>query len=434
MKQPYAVRVNRVLQLLKRENAPSALVVSSNPLQTRSRDTHYPFRQNSDLYYLTGSMCQDTSLVLNPHSKTPVLFITPPKDATKVVWEGAQPSLTPAIKQLKAEVIATNDPLKALLQAVRGVKTAYLQSGINNASSDLKRELSRRSRLELRLLPTSIIDSDQLMAQLRLYKDAEEVALISRASEITSQALIHALPLIRDGVTEREIAAFLEYFYTSNDATQAFGTIVATGRSAATLHYHSLNKTLRKGELLLIDTGAEYEMYAADISRTIPVNGSCSPALRDLYEIVLRAQLKAIEGVRPGVAVQKIYDIAARELAYGLRYFGIVHGTIAQILKGAEFKKYFPHGIGHSLGIDVHDVSTGPNDRVAVLEKGMVITIEPGLYFSQPTGPLPACGVRIEDDVLVTARGHEVLTQNSLTKDFDSLCELVQDAATGAYR
>jgi Xaa-Pro aminopeptidase len=423
-----------VLQLLKRENAPSALVVSSNPLQTRSRDTHYPFRQNSDLYYLTGSMCQDTSLVLNPHSKTPVLFITPPKDATKVVWEGAQPSLTPAIKQLKAEVIATNDPLKALLQAVRGVKTAYLQSGINNASSDLKRELSRRSRLELRLLPTSIIDSDQLMAQLRLYKDAEEVALISRASEITSQALIHALPLIRDGVTEREIAAFLEYFYTSNDATQAFGTIVATGRSAATLHYHSLNKTLRKGELLLIDTGAEDEMYAADISRTIPVNGSCSPALRDLYEIVLRAQLKAIEGVRPGVAVQKIYDIAARELAYGLRYFGIVHGTIAQILKGAEFKKYFPHGIGHSLGIDVHDVSTGPNDRVAVLEKGMVITIEPGLYFSQPTGPLPACGVRIEDDVLVTARGHEVLTQNSLTKDFDSLCELVQDAATGAYR
>jgi Xaa-Pro aminopeptidase len=431
MKQTFAARVRRALEILKKNNEPAALVVSSNPQQIRSRDTHYPFRQNSDFFYFTGSLCQDVSLVLNPHSKTPILFITPPKDDLKVVWEGAQPSLKPVVKELRATVVATKDPVKALLQAVRGVKTAYLQSGIGNASSELKRELSLRSRTELRTLPTTVVDSDQLTATLRLYKEPVEVEQIRTAADITSDALLNALPLVRSGVSEREIAAFLDYFYAVNESTAAFNAIVATGRSAATLHYHALNKTLKQGELLLIDTGAEYNMYAADISRTIPVNGVCAPELRDLYEVVLRAQLKAIQAVRPGVTVQKVYDVAANELIYGLRYFGILKGSQAQIKKKGTFKKYFPHGIGHSLGIDVHDVSTGPNDRVAVLEKGMVVTIEPGLYFSQPTGPLPACGVRIEDDILVTARGHEVLTSNSLTKDFDTLCELV-GAATNS--
>ncbi len=425
MKHPYSARIKKALALLKESPQPSALVISSNPLQVRSRDTHFPFRQNSDFFYFTGSNVEDTTLVLNPSSKKPVLLVTPPKDPVKTVWEGASPSLAPVAKEIKAEIVETKDPVKALLQAVRGVGIAYVQSGLNNASSELKNNLASRSRLELRGLPMSVVDCEQLTAKLRLYKEPGEVQMIREAGELTSQALLNVLPLVKAGVSEREIAAFLDYFYSANGGTAAFGTIVASGKSAATLHYHSLSKKLKQGELLLIDTGAELSMYAGDISRTIPVEGQCSPELRDLYEIVLRAQMQAIKAVKPGVLVQKIYEVAARELIHGLRYFGILKGSATSLFKKGDFKKYFPHGIGHSLGIDVHDVALGPNDRVTRLEKGMVITIEPGLYFAKPTGPLPACGVRIEDDVLVTARGCEVLTAHSLTKDFDELCALV---------
>jgi Xaa-Pro aminopeptidase len=400
-------------------------VLSSNPHRLRSRDIDFPYRQNSDFFYFTGSHATNSTLVLNPSSKTPVLLVTPPKDPVKTVWEGAAHSLTPVAREIKAEILATKEPLKALVQAVRGAGIAYLQSGLNTASSELKSNLASRNRLELRGLPTSLIDCEQLTATLRLYKEPGEVRLIKEAANLTTQALLNLLPLVRDGSSEREIAAFIEYFYSANGATSGFNPIVASGKSAATLHYHALSKKLKKGELLLIDTGAELSMYASDISRTIPVEGQCSADLRDLYEIVLRAQMEAIKIIKPGVLVQKLYEVAARELIHGLRYFGILKGTESSLLKKGDFKKFFPHGIGHSLGIDVHDVALGPNDRVTRLEQGMVITVEPGLYFAKPTGPLPACGVRIEDDVLVTAQGFEVLTADSLTKDFDELCALV---------
>jgi Xaa-Pro aminopeptidase len=256
-----------------------------------------------------------------------------------------------------------------------------------------------------------------------MVKDPSEIAHIRKAAEITEGALHHLLPLVEAGTKEREIAAFIEYFYRVHEAEPAFGTIVATGPSAATLHYHALSRSLKKGELLLIDTGAEYGMYAADITRMIPVGGTTTPELRDLHDIVLRAQMVAISKIKPGVLISDVYNADARELTYGLKYLGILKGSVAQLLKKGAFKTWFPHGIGHSLGIDVHDVS--PSGSSIPLEPGMVITIEPGLYFQKPTGPLPTCGVRIEDDVLVTARGYEVLTRDALTKDLDKLSDLL---------
>lgn len=421
MKTPHALRITKALQLLKRAGRKEALVISSNPSVIRSRDTHYPYRANSDLFYFTGSHAEELTLVLRPHAADPVVLIAPPEDKVKNMWDGTPPPIKPIATALKATRLTTHQPVQQILSLLRGHDAVYLQSIEGTPSAGVKHDLSSRSTYLLRNLPATLVDAEQFTARLRLIKDPGEVEQIKKAAEITGAALQHVLPLIEAGVAEREIGAFIEYFYRANGAEPAFGTIVASGVSAATLHYRSLSRKLKKGELLLIDTGAELNMYASDITRMIPVGGTTSPELRDLHDIVLRAQLIAIKKVRPGARMKDVYNAAARELTYGLTYLGILKGNVSQLVKKGAFKPYFPHGIGHSLGIDVHDAT--PSGQESILEKGMVITIEPGLYFPKPTGPLPACGIRIEDDVLVTARGHEVLTSSAFTKDLDQLTE-----------
>ena len=419
MKKPHALRIKKALNLLKSASRKEALVISSNPNVIRSRDTHYPYRPNSDLFYLTGIDAEDVTLVLRPHAEDAVVIIAPPEDKVKNLWEGTPAPIKPIAASIKAKLITSNDPVKQILSLLRGTEAVYVQSISGTPSAEVKKDLSNRSTYLLRNLPTSLIDAEQFTARLRLIKDPVEIAHIKKAAEITGGALQNVLPLIESGVQERDIAAFIEYFYKVHGAEPAFGTIVASGASAATLHYRSLTKKLKKGDLLLIDTGAELDMYASDITRMVPVGGVLSPQLRDLHDIVLRAQMIAIKKVRPGVRMMDVYMAAARELTYGLRYLGILKGNLSQLITKGAFKQFFPHGIGHSLGIDVHDAT--PTGQEAVLQKGMVITIEPGLYFPKATGPLPACGARIEDDVLVTAQGHEVLTAGAFTKDMDEL-------------
>ena len=415
-------RIKKALALLAQSGSPETLIISANPAAIRSRDTHYPYRPNSDLFYLTGSSSEEISLVLRPHSKEPVVIITPPIDQLKNLWEGPPPPVKPLAKALKAELLVTSEPLKAALNLIRGSATAYLQSIPGTLSAAVKSDLSTRGAHALRGFPPSLIEAEHLTAKLRLIKDRGEIAAIRESASITASAIANALPLIEPGVREREIAAFLDYFYHAHGAYPAFNSIVATGPSAATLHYHSLNRKLKKGDLLLIDTGAELNMYASDISRTIPVGGELSPQLKDLYEIVLRAQLVAIKRVKPGVAIAEVHKAAAREIVYGLKYLGILKGPVPQLLKKGAFKPFFPHGIGHSLGIDVHDATPA---NALKLQAGMVVTIEPGLYFQKPTGHLPVCGVRIEDDVLVTPRGNEVLTDQAITKDLSTILSVV---------
>jgi Xaa-Pro aminopeptidase len=419
MKHAHPLRIAKALKLLKGATRKEALVISSNPSVIRSRDTHYPYRANSDLFYFTGSHAEELTLVLRPHAADPIVLIAPPTDKVKNMWDGAPPPIKPLAKALKAPLLMTHEPVKQIISLLRGHDAVYLQSIEGTPSAGVKHDLSSRSTYLLRNLPATLIDAEQFTSRLRLFKDPGEVARIKEAAEITGGALQNVLPLIEAGVAEREIGAFIEYFYKVHGAEPAFGTIVASGVSAATLHYRALSRKLKKGELLLIDTGAELDMYASDITRMIPVGGTTTPELRDLHDIVLRAQLLAIKKVGPGVRMMDVFKVAATELTYGLKYLGILKGNVSQLVKKGAFKPYFPHGIGHSLGIDVHDAT--PTGQESVLEKGMVVTIEPGLYFPKPTGPLPACGVRIEDDVLVTARGHEVLTANAFTKDLDEL-------------
>ncbi len=429
MKQIYSARVKKALKLLKDAPYKATVVISSNPHALRSRDTHYPYRPNSDLYYFTGSYAERITLVLRPHAKDPVVLLTYPEDKIKAVWDGAQPSIRPLAKMLNAEVITSSDHLKSLLALVHGSEVVYLQSIAGTASAALKADLSSRSSLANRGMPQSLIELERFTARLRAIKDREEITRIKEAAALTGDAMLNLFPLLRPGTPELEIAAFLDYFYRTNGAEPAFSTIAAAGRSAATLHYHNLSRRLADGEFVLIDTGCELNMYASDVTRTIPIGESLAPQMGDLYEIVLRAQLTAIKKIKPGVLMSDVHETAARELAAGLKYLGILKGPLPQLMKKQAYRPYFPHGIGHSLGIDVHDVSLGANDRVEKLEAGMVVTIEPGLYFSKPVGPLPPCGVRIEDDVLVTAKGAEVLTAGVFPKGLQHLIEIGQRAA-----
>jgi Xaa-Pro aminopeptidase len=190
----------------------------------------------------------------------------------------------------------------------------------------------------------------------------------------------------------------------------SFQTIVAAGKSAAVLHYHDYTRILKSKELILIDCGAEYNNYAADISRTYPVGDQLSPQLAALLEIVSDAQHAAISEIKAGVSFGKAYAAAAKELTKGLITLKVLKGSLKSLLKKSAFKPYFPHGIGHSLGLDVHDIGRMRNNNESLLKKGMVLTIEPGLYFSKPHGLIPACGIRIEDDVLVTDKGCQILS------------------------
>jgi Xaa-Pro aminopeptidase len=429
MKNTHASRIKKALKLLNESGSPDSLLVSSNPHAVRSRDINFPYRQNSDLFYLTGSSHEALTLLLRPHAKEEIVLVAPPPDAHQTLWEGAQPSLAPLARELGAELVLTKDPLTTLRGLLRGTDTVYLQSVAGSVSAELRREFSTRSAIAMRGLPSRIGEAERFTAKLRCIKDTAEVAAIHRAGDLTSAALLHIAQYVRPGIREREIAALIEYLYRLHGAEPAFGTIIASGKSAATLHYRSLAKTLRSGELLLIDTGCELNMYSCDVSRTVPVGLEINPVLREVYETVLRAQKAAIAKVKPGVHINDIYKAAAIELTRGLQELKVLKGSLTQLLQKGAFKTWFPHGIGHSLGIDVHDVSPGSNDRLFTLEKGMVITVEPGLYFSKPIRGIPACGVRIEDDVLVTAKGCEVLTESVFPKEFDEVCAVLQVGA-----
>lgn len=421
MKKMYQTRLKRILSLLKDSNDTQALVLSSNSHAVRSRDTHFPYRQNSDLYYFTGSHHQELTLIIRPQAKGPITLVAPVEDPIKKVWDGEQPSAKALARALDIELVESKDPLTTVRAMVRNCSTLYLQSQGGGVSGQLRQELASRGTLNPRGLGPTIVDAERVTAVLRSIKDPTEVDLIRKAADLTSAALLHIAQFIRSGIRERELAALIDYLYRLHGAEPSFNTIIASGRSAATLHYHALTKTLRNGELLLIDTGCELDMYASDVSRTIPVGDSLASPLEDVYTIVLQAQKKAISAVKPGVYVREIHRVAALEITRGLKELGILRGTVSALFQKGAYKPYFPHGIGHMLGIDVHDVTPETGAKGLMLKKGMVITIEPGLYFSKPTGKIPACGVRIEDDVLVTSRGHEVLTANVFPKELGEL-------------
>nr|BAL53166.1 X-Pro aminopeptidase [uncultured Gammaproteobacteria bacterium] len=416
------VFARRRADFLTRLGEEAAAILAAAPPRLRNRDVEFPYRQDSDFYYLTGFPEPNAVAVFLPGRKRGqyVLFCQE-YDAQKAIWEGDHAGLKGARKLYGAEEAYSINEIDAVIpKLLVGRKRLYCSLG-----KDLQFEqkvflwvgaVKRQARAGVGA-PEEFIDIGRVLHEMRLIKFPEEVAAIRRAAEISAQAHLRAMRVCRPGLYEYQIEAEIIHQFMQNGArSPAYPSIVASGANACVLHYTSNNKRLAAGELLLIDAGAEYDYYAADVTRTFPVDGRFTSPQRAIYELVLEAQLAAIDKVRPGNRWNEPHEAAVRVLVKGLVKLGLLDGSPARLIKSEAYKDFYMHRTGHWLGMDVHDVgSYKVDDEWRELRPGMVLTVEPGLYIRPNCKHVPkkwrGIGVRIEDDVLVTESGCEVLTE-----------------------
>jgi len=398
-------------------------VISSNPAVRYSNDTFYPPHPNTDLRYLTGSTSDELSLfVFGEKAKEPVLLTHKP-NPLKALWEGESENPLVVAKRINAKLIRSDRVRAEAYTLIAGCQELYYQPLEGTLSFTLAKEILSKFLYERKKLPRKLTLLDIALAPLRLIKSKEEVALIKKAAGFTRDALTETAAFIQPSITESFLASNFEYWIKVQGGSIAFPTIVGTGSSASVLHYRPKEKSLKKGELVLIDCGGSFEGYNADVTRTFPV-GDVSQFLESAYKTVLNAQRAAIEAIRPGKTMKEIQDEASKVLIKGLMSLKLLpRKSVTAHLKDGAFKMFFPHGIGHSLGLDVHDVGEVRESGGVVLKEGMVVTIEPGLYMTKKKGTHPPFGIRIEDDILVTRKGAEVLTSD-IPKEFKEVKEM----------
>lgn len=403
------------------KKAPQAVFVfPSGPEHLRNPDVHHPFRQESSLYYLTGFEEPESVLVLR-EGKTS-LFVRK-RDPEKELWEGKRYGLEGAARIFGADEAYPIDELEARLpDLLAGASEVYTRLAVHpewdafflRALEVARKRLGRSGKS----LP-AILDPNSVLGEMRLFKTSEEVACLRKAGEITAAAHVAAMRAARPGATEFEIEALVDYECRRHGASRmGYGSIVAGGENATCLHYRLNNEPLRDGDLLLIDAGCEVDSYTADITRTFPVGRTFSKEQAALYDLVLESQKAAIQMVKPGATIPGIHRRVQEILVEGALRLGLLQGDAEKILTDGGLRRYYPHSTSHWLGMDVHDVGAYLLEGQArALEPGMVLTIEPGFYV-QPTDrealdAYRGIGIRIEDDVLVTAQGHDVLTRTA---------------------
>ncbi len=425
----------RLLMQLAGEQA--ILVLPAARERIRSRDTHYPYRQDSDFLYLTGFDEPEAVLVLVPGRKhgESILFCRE-RDPEREGWDG--PRLGPegvvdALGVDDAYPIADLDEI--LPGLLEGRARVYYHLG-RDADFDLTLiGWINRVRAQARQgaqPPHEFLELGHLLDEMRLFKSADELRLMQRAADISVLAHRAAMRASQAGIHEYELQAEVERVFRQHAAEPAYASIVGAGANACVLHYRANNAKSRDGQLVLIDAGAEYRGYAADITRTFPVNGRFSKEQRALHDLVCAAQAAALAQARPGIAYEAGHDAAVATLADGLLSLGLLKGKLKSVIAGGDYKRFYRHKTGHWLGLDVHDVGEYRIDGASrLLEPGMVFTVEPGLYISRDDTSVPAkwrgIGVRIEDDVLVTATGHRVLT-DALERSADEVEALMAGA------
>ncbi|RYU61507.1 Xaa-Pro aminopeptidase [Methylolobus aquaticus] len=411
-------RRKRLMRLMPKGSV--AIIASAAP-SIRNRDVEYPFRQDSDFYYLTGFNEHDSIAVLAPGRKQGeyVVFCRE-HDEKLAVWVGRNAGLEGAREGYGAdEALPIGELQKALPDLIENRERVYFAIGRDD---DLDRHVMAavnavraKARAGVRA-PFEFVALEHLLHELRLVKSTAEIKTMRRAAEVSVAAHKRAMRACRPGRYEYEIEAELVHEFTRHGLrSQAYPCIVAGGENACVLHYTDNRDPLRDGDLLLIDAGAEHDNYAADITRTFPVNGRFSAPQRSLYELVLEAQLAAIKSVKPGNHWNDPHDTAVRVLTKGLVFLGLLEGKVNTLIKDEAYKKFYMHRTGHWLGMDVHDVGDyRTDDAWRPFEPGMVLTVEPGLYVPADCADVDprwrGIGIRIEDDVLVTEKGHEVLT------------------------
>jgi Xaa-Pro aminopeptidase len=397
-------------------------ILPGAPVAVRSADVEYPYRQDNDFYYLTGFTEPESIALFAPGSPQGefVMFVLP-RDKERETWTGPRAGVEGAIAEFGADKAYPADQVGALLPNwLQKADSVYYAFGRNEKVNELVLSALRscqamRSRTGSG--PAALFDPGELLHEARLFKQPDELAAMRRAIAISAEAHARAMSTARDGMVEWELEALIDYTFRSRGAAgPSYPSIIASGPNATILHYVRNDRQMKKGELVLIDAGAEYNFYASDITRTFPIGARFSPPERALYELVLAAQLRGIESIRPGVSIDEVHDAALRVLVDGMRELKLVAGTTDELITAGTYRRYYMHRTSHWLGMDVHDVGLyriGKEPRR--LEPGMVLTVEPGIYIpaddDSAAPEMRGIGIRIEDDVLVTPFGHEVLSQ-----------------------
>jgi Xaa-Pro aminopeptidase len=389
-------------------------------LATRSHDTQFPFRQDSDFWYLTGFNHPRAAAILRTDGGPPFTLFVEPRNREAETWTGYRPGVEGAKRDYGAdEAFSIDDFEKELPGIVSKAKQIYHVLGRDRDLDAKLAEILDGMRLRSRqgFEPASmIVDPRNLLHEMRLRKEAAELEIMRRGAAITVEAHHQAARLIREGSFEYEIAAMLEYTFRRLGASgPAYPTIVGSGPNATTLHYITNDKELSRGELVLIDAACELEGYATDVTRTYPVGGSMEGPARAVYEVVLAAQEASLRACRPGATLDEIHDAAVRSLVEGLVDLGLLSGDVEALIAEDAHQPYYMHRTSHWLGLDAHDVGTYTVDgKARALEPGMVFTVEPGIYIAaddeNASEKFRGIGVRIEDDVVITREGHENLT------------------------
>ena len=417
----YQRRRKKLMDMMGNESV--AIIPTAN-VYIRNRDVEFPFRPDSDFYYLTGYPEPEAVAVLIPdrHQGEYVLFCRE-NDPVMETWNGKRAGIDGAVEIYGADDAFPIDDMDEILPGLlENQERIYYTMG-TNVSFDQRvlgwvNQVRKRARTGVNA-PDEFVSLNHFVHEMRLYKSRSEVAAMRKAAKISSRAHIRAMQYCRPGLMEYQVEAELKYVFMQSGARDpAYPPIVGGGANSCILHYTENDQPLRSGDMLLIDAGGEYRGYASDISRTFPVNGKFSTAQRQVYEVVLQAQLAAINKVRPGNHWNEPHEAAVQVLTEGMVDLGILRGKIRDLIKNQEYTKIYMHRTGHWLGMDVHDVGDYKVEgEWRTFEPGMVLTVEPGIYLPAGSKGLARkwwnIGIRIEDDVLVTRNGHDVLSKDA---------------------
>ena len=411
----------RRMRLIKKMGGGIAIIPNA-PERRRNGDADYPYRFDSSFHYLTGFSEPESVLVMVAGDAPQSILFCRDKDIEREIWDGFRFGPEAAREHFSfdaAHPVSSLDQELALL--MENQESVFYPMGADaewdQRMLKLREAVQRKVRSGIRA-PDEMRDVRTLVNEMRLFKDAHEIALMRKAAAISASAHRRAMRFAREGAFEYEVEAELLHEFCRQGARHpAYTSIVAAGANACVLHYISNDARLKKSDLLLIDAGCEYQGYASDITRTFPVSGKFSGAKKDVYEIVLAAQLEAIEAAIPGNSWDAPHQAALRVLVQGFIDLKLCKGTVDGVLEDESYKKYYMHRTGHWLGMDVHDVGSYKSDEEwRSLEPGMVLTVEPGCYI-RPSDDIPRAlwniGIRIEDDVVITRNGHEVLTDGA---------------------
>ncbi|OCA56115.1 Xaa-Pro aminopeptidase [Photorhabdus namnaonensis] len=437
IKQEY---LSRRQALLAKMAPASAAIIFSAPTAPRNSDNEHPYRQHSDFLYLTGFNEPEAVLILiksdDKHNHS-VLF-NRARDLTAEIWFGRRLGQEAAPEKLGIDRALPFDDIKQeLYLLLNGLDAVYHAQGefayadeIVFHALDILRKGGRRNLSA----PLTITDWRPWVHEMRLFKSKAEIEMMRRAGEISAQAHMRAMKVCRPGMFEYQLEAEIHHEFTHQGARYpAYNTIVGSGENSCILHYTENESRMKEGDLVLVDAGCEYQGYAGDITRTFPVNGKFTRAQREIYDIVLKTLNVSLELYKPGTSINKVTKHVVQIMVEELVKLGIMHGEVEHLIETKAYRQFFMHGLSHWLGLDVHDVGDYGVERDRILQPGMVLTVEPGLYIA-PDADVPmeyrGIGIRIEDDILITETGNENLTA-SVVKEADEIEALMAKAKQG---